>query len=156
MEGRVLVSGLWPPGSWPGDKGVVVEEAPGGAAASSFIKQNSSSKRAGRSLQAGNPAPTRVCPPSFCWQDLLGGWAQAHEWAEGQGARGGLRGLSNTQGPPPAAALSREAVFSRPGQSSCCSVTQSCPTLCDPMNRSTPPCPSPTPRVYPNSCPSSQ
>ena len=26
------------------------------------------------------------------------------------------------------------------------SVTQSCPTLCDPMNR--PPCPSPTPRVY--------
>ena len=37
------------------------------------------------------------------------------------------------------------------------SVTQSCPTLCDPMNRSTPVgCPSPTPRVYPNSRPSSQ
>ena len=32
------------------------------------------------------------------------------------------------------------------------SVTQSCPTLCDPMNR--PPCPSPTPRVY--SCPLSR
>ena len=38
------------------------------------------------------------------------------------------------------------------------SVTQSCPTLCDPMNRSTPgpPCPSPTPRVHSNSCPSSR
>ena len=34
------------------------------------------------------------------------------------------------------------------------SVIQLCPTLCDPMNHSTrPPCPSPTPRVYPNSCP---
>ena len=33
--------------------------------------------------------------------------------------------------------------------------TQSCPTLCDPMDCSTftPPCPSPTPRVYSNSCP---
>ena len=40
------------------------------------------------------------------------------------------------------------------------SVTQSCLTLCDPMNHSTPglpvpqharpPCPSPTPRVHPN------
>ena len=38
------------------------------------------------------------------------------------------------------------------------SVTQSCPTLCDPMNHSMarPPCPSPTPRVYSNSCPSSR
>ena len=36
------------------------------------------------------------------------------------------------------------------------SVTQSCPTLCDPMNRSTPGLrPSPTPGVYSNSCPSS-
>ena len=36
------------------------------------------------------------------------------------------------------------------------SVAQSCPTLCDPMNCRTParpPCPSPTPRVYSNSCP---
>ena len=33
------------------------------------------------------------------------------------------------------------------------SVTQSCPTLCDPMNCSTPPCPSPTPGVPPNPCP---
>ena len=35
------------------------------------------------------------------------------------------------------------------------SVTQSCPTLCDPMNRSTPglPVKSPTPGVYSNSCP---
>ena len=34
------------------------------------------------------------------------------------------------------------------------SVPQSCPTLCVPMNRSTPrpPCPSPTPGVYSNSC----
>ena len=35
---------------------------------------------------------------------------------------------------------------------------QLCPTLCDSMNRSTPgppPCPSPTPGVYSNSCPSS-
>ena len=38
------------------------------------------------------------------------------------------------------------------------SVTQSCPTLCDPMNCSMPrpPWPSPTPRVYPNSCSMSQ
>ena len=32
----------------------------------------------------------------------------------------------------------------------------SCVWLCDPMNRSTHPCPSPTPRVYPNPCPLSQ
>ena len=34
------------------------------------------------------------------------------------------------------------------------SVTQSCPTLCDPMNwqHARPPCPSPAPGVYPNSC----
>ena len=32
------------------------------------------------------------------------------------------------------------------------SVAQLCPTLCNPMN----PCPSPTPRVHSNSCPSSQ
>ena len=39
--------------------------------------------------------------------------------------------------------------------SSVSSVTQSYPTLCDPMNLSTPglPCPSPTPRVYSNPCP---
>ena len=39
------------------------------------------------------------------------------------------------------------------------SVTQSCPTLCDPMNCSTPglpPCPSPTPRVHTNLRPSSR
>ena len=38
------------------------------------------------------------------------------------------------------------------------SVAQSCPTLCDPVNRSTPglPCSSPTPGVYSNSCPSSR
>ena len=39
------------------------------------------------------------------------------------------------------------------------SVTQSCPTLCDPMNRSRPGFPvhpSPTPRVHSNSCPSSR
>ena len=38
------------------------------------------------------------------------------------------------------------------------SVAQSCPTLCDPMKsqHARPPCPSPTPGVYPNSCPSSQ
>ena len=36
------------------------------------------------------------------------------------------------------------------------SIAQSCPTLCDPMNRSTPGLSvSPTPRVYSNSCPSS-
>ena len=35
------------------------------------------------------------------------------------------------------------------------SVSQLCLTFCDPMNRSTPglPCPSPTHGVYPNSCP---
>ena len=38
------------------------------------------------------------------------------------------------------------------------SVAQSCPTLCDPMNRSMPglPCPSPTPGVHSNSRPSSR
>ena len=38
------------------------------------------------------------------------------------------------------------------------SVVQSCLTLCDPMNRSTPglPCPSPTPGVHSDSRPSSQ
>ena len=38
------------------------------------------------------------------------------------------------------------------------SVAQSCPTLCDPMDCSMPgpPCPSPTPRVYSDSCPSTR
>ena len=37
------------------------------------------------------------------------------------------------------------------------SSVQSCPTLCDFMNCNTrPPCPTPTARVYPNPCPSSQ
>ena len=38
------------------------------------------------------------------------------------------------------------------------SVTQLCPTLCNPMDYRTPrlPCPSPTPRAYSNSCPSHQ
>ena len=38
------------------------------------------------------------------------------------------------------------------------SVAQSCPTLCDPMEsqHTRPPCPSPTPGVYSNSCPSSR
>ena len=39
------------------------------------------------------------------------------------------------------------------------SVTQSCLTVCDPMNpwqHARPPCPSPTPRVHSDSCPSSQ
>ena len=36
------------------------------------------------------------------------------------------------------------------------SVAQLCPTLCDPMNHAKPPCPSPSPRVYPNWCPLSQ
>ena len=40
----------------------------------------------------------------------------------------------------------------------CSSVAQPSLTLCDPMNRSTakPPCPSPTPGVYSNSCPLSR
>ena len=36
------------------------------------------------------------------------------------------------------------------------SVTQSCLTLCDPMNHTRPPCPLPTPRVHPNPCPLSR
>ena len=38
------------------------------------------------------------------------------------------------------------------------SVAQSCPTFCDPheLQHTRPPCPSQTPRVYSNSCPSSQ
>ena len=35
------------------------------------------------------------------------------------------------------------------------SVAQSCPTLCSPMNRSRPPCPSPSPGVHSNLCPPS-
>ena len=41
----------------------------------------------------------------------------------------------------------------------CCAVAKSCPTLSDPMNcmqHTKPPCPSPTPRVYSNSCPLSR
>jgi len=36
------------------------------------------------------------------------------------------------------------------------STTQSCPTLCDPLQHTRPPCPLPTPRTCSNSCPSSQ
>ena len=36
------------------------------------------------------------------------------------------------------------------------SVTQSCPTLCDPMDCSVAPCPAPTPGAYSTSCPSRQ
>ena len=36
------------------------------------------------------------------------------------------------------------------------SVTQLCPTLCDPMNHSTPGLPSPTPRIHSNSLPLNQ
>ena len=36
------------------------------------------------------------------------------------------------------------------------SVTQLCPTLCDPMKHVRPPCPLLTPGVYPNLCPLSQ
>ena len=36
------------------------------------------------------------------------------------------------------------------------SVAQSCLTLCNPWQHARPPCPSPTPRVYPNSGPLSQ
>ena len=44
-----------------------------------------------------------------------------------------------------------------PNLYSCCSVTKSCPTLCDPMDCSTRlPCPSPSPGVFSNSCPLSQ
>ena len=35
-------------------------------------------------------------------------------------------------------------------------ITQSCPTLCNPMDHARLPCPSSTPGVYPNSCPSSR
>ena len=39
----------------------------------------------------------------------------------------------------------------------CCSLAQSCLTLCNPMDGSSRlPCPSPTPGVYSNSCPSSR
>ena len=36
------------------------------------------------------------------------------------------------------------------------SVAQLCPTLCDELQHARPPCPSPTPRVHPNSRPSSR
>ena len=44
-------------------------------------------------------------------------------------------------------------------RSSCCLVTKSCPTLCSTpheLQHARSPCPSPTPEVYPNSCPLSQ
>ena len=43
-------------------------------------------------------------------------------------------------------------------QSQFSSVAQSCPSLCDPydLQHARPPCPSPTPGVYSNSCPLSQ
>ena len=47
------------------------------------------------------------------------------------------------------------SIFSFLKEISCCSVTQSCPTLCDPIDCSTlgfPVCPSPSPRVCPSSC----
>ena len=49
----------------------------------------------------------------------------------------------------------RTVALSRQQQTS--SVVQSCPTLCNPMQQhARPPCPSPTPGVHPNPCPSSQ
>ena len=47
----------------------------------------------------------------------------------------------------------RMAIIKKPQFSS---VTQSCPTLCDPMDHSTPGFLSPTPGACSNSCPSSQ
>ena len=38
----------------------------------------------------------------------------------------------------------------------CCSVAQSCPTLCSPLQHTRFPCPSPSPRTCSNSCPLSQ
>ena len=72
---------------------------------------------------------------------------------KGKGKAGphGGSALGRREGPPPPRlALPMPSVqFS--------SVAQSCLTLCDHMNRSTPrpPCPSPTPGVHPNPCPSS-
>ena len=54
--------------------------------------------------------------------------------------------------------LTRLIITFLPGSQSVNSVAQSCPTLCDPheSQHSRAPCPSPTPGVYSNSCPSSQ
>ena len=72
------------------------------------------------------------------------------------------------KGPGSRLSIHLQQTLSRKILSQFSSVAQSCPTLCDPMNRSTPgflvflylvflyPCPSPTPRAYSNSCPSSQ
>ena len=46
--------------------------------------------------------------------------------------------------------------LSKPHSVQFSSVAQLCLTLCNAMDTHRPPCPSPTPRVYPNSCPSSQ
>ena len=82
-------------------------------------------------------------------------WAGSHTWATGHttfSSRGSLSTLKNTHlsipGHPRAARI--------PVQFS--SVAQSCPTLCDPMNCSTPGphCPSPAPGVHSDSRPSSQ
>ena len=52
----------------------------------------------------------------------------------------------------------RQCLAQNKGSVQFCSIAQSCPTLCDPMNRNMPglPCLSPTPGVYPNPCPLSR
>ena len=111
-----------------------IEEAPGGTAASWFTEQNSSSKRAGRSLKAGKQAPTRVCPPQLLLAGPAGWVGTDTRAGRGPGDEGRAEGAVCHPG-----SSSRCSPFSRPSRSSCCcSVAQSCPALCDPMDCSTP------------------
>ena len=67
--------------------------------------------------------------------------------------------LPDTGIEPGSPALQADALPSEPpGKPSVSSVTQSCATFCDPheSQHTRPLCPLPTPRVYPNSCPSSR
>ena len=73
------------------------------------VKQNSSSKRAGRSLKAGKQAPTRVCLPQLLLAGPAGWVGTDTGVGRGPGDEGRAGGLSAAQGPP-AAPLSRDQV----------------------------------------------
>ena len=80
----------------------------------------------------------------------------------GVGCHALLQGIFPTQGSNPGLPHCRQILYHLSHQGNLSVqfslVAQSCPTLCNPMNRSTPgppPRPSPTPGVHSNSCPSS-
>ena len=76
----------------------------------------------------------------------------------GVGSHSLLQGIFPTQGSNTGLLHCRQILYQLSQQGSpklevqFSSVTQSCPTLCDPIDHSTPLCPSPTPGLYQNSC----